>query len=318
MLTYIFKRTGLMVFILAGVSIITFSMMHLVPGDPAEVIAIERYGEEVTAETIEHVRRELGLDQPIYVQYFRWLSNLFQGSLGYSYRTDRPVLDEILTRLPATVQLALAGMLVSLLIAIPIGILSATRQYSAIDNISMAGAFLGVSMPNFWLGLLLILFFSVHLGWLPVFGRGGIEHLILPALTLGTGLAAITARLMRSSMLEVLRQNYIRTARAKGLSERVVICKHALKNALIPVVTVAGLQFGFLLEGTVIVEVIFAWPGIGRLLVDSIFARDLPVIQGCILFIAVIFVLINLLVDISYAYLDPRIRYEARRCMMPS
>jgi peptide/nickel transport system permease protein len=222
------------------------------------------------------------------------------------------VLDEILTRLPATVELAIAGMLVSLIIAIPVGIISATKQYSIVDNVSMLGALLGVSMPNFWLGLLLILLFSLHLGWLPVFGRGGIEHLILPAITLGTGMAAITTRLVRSSMLEVLRQDYIRTARAKGLNEKTVIGKHALKNALIPVVTVVGLQFGFLLEGAVIVEVIFAWPGMGRLLVDSIFARDFHVIQGCVLFIAVMFVLFNLLVDISYAYIDPRIRYEAR------
>ncbi|MCL0086945.1 ABC transporter permease [Thermodesulfovibrionales bacterium] len=312
MLTYIIRRLGLMVFIMLGVSVITFSMIHLVPGDPAEVIATERYGEEITAETIEHVRRELGLDQPVYVQYARWLINVLQGDLGYSFRTDRPVLDEILTRLPATIQLALAGMLVALIIAIPVGIVSATRQYSAVDNISMFGALLGVSMPNFWLGLLLIMFFSVHLGWLPVFGRGGIEHLILPSITLGTGMAAITTRLIRSSMLEVLKADYIRTARAKGLKEKVVIYKHALKNAMIPVVTIVGLQFASLLEGAVIVEVIFAWPGIGRLLVDSIFARDFMLIQGCILFIAAMFVLVNLLVDISYAYLDPKIRYEAK------
>ena len=312
MLTYIVRRIGLMIFIMLGVSVITFSVLHLVPGDPAEVIARERYGEEITAETIEHVRRELGLDQPVYVQYARWLINVLQGDLGYSFRTDRPVLDEILARLPATIQLALAGMLASLLISIPVGIISATRQYSAVDNVSMFGALLGVSMPNFWLGLLLILFFSVYLGWLPVFGRGGIEHLILPAITLGTGMAAITTRLIRSSMLEVLSQDYIQTARAKGLKERVVVYKHALKNAMIPVATVVGLQFGSLLEGAVIVEVIFAWPGIGRLLVDSIFARDFMVIQGCLLFIAAMFVFFNLLVDVSYAYLDPRIRYEVR------
>ncbi|MCL0081968.1 ABC transporter permease [Dehalococcoidia bacterium] len=312
MLTYVIRRMGLMVFILLGVSVITFSMMHFVPGDPAEMIAMERYGEEITAETIAHVRAELGLDQPVYIQYFRWLTNVLQGDLGYSFRTDRPVLDEILTRLPATVQLALAGMLVALLIAIPVGIVSATRQYSAVDNISMFGALLGVSIPNFWLGLLLILFFSLYLGWLPVFGRGGIEHLILPALTLGTGMAAITTRLIRSSMLEVLGQDYIRAARAKGLKEKAVIYKHALKNALIPVVTIVGLQFASLLEGAVIAEVIFAWPGIGRLLVDSIFARDFVLIQGCILFIAATFVLVNLLVDIFYTYLDPKIHYEAK------
>ncbi|MCL0058534.1 ABC transporter permease [Dehalococcoidia bacterium] len=312
MLTYVIRRMGLMVFILLGVSVITFSMMHFVPGDPAEMIAMERYGEEITAETIEFVRAELGLDQPVYIQYFRWLTNVLRGDLGYSFRTDRPVLDEILTRLPATVQLALAGMLVALVIAIPVGVISATRQYSAVDNLSMFGALLGVSIPNFWLGLLLILFFSLYLGWLPVFGRGGIEHLILPALTLGTGMAAITTRLIRSSMLEVLGQDYIRAARAKGLKERVVIYKHALKNAMIPVVTIVGLQFASLLEGAVIAEVIFAWPGIGRLLVDSIFARDFVLIQGCILFIAATFVLVNLLVDIFYTYLDPKIHYEAK------
>jgi peptide/nickel transport system permease protein len=312
MLVYILRRIVLMVFILLGVSVITFSMMHLVPGDPAEMIALARYGELVTPETIELVRVELGLDQSVFVQYFHWLADALQGNLGYSFRTDRPVLDEILTRLPATIQLAIAGMLVALVIAIPVGVISATRQYSAVDSISMLGALLGVSMPNFWLGLLLIMFFSVHLGWLPVFGRGGIEHLILPAITLGTGMAAITTRLVRSSMLEVLNQDYIRTARAKGLKEKVVIYKHALKNALIPVVTIVGLQFAFLLEGAVVVEVIFAWPGIGRLLVDSIFARDFTLIQGCVLYIAALFVVVNLLVDISYAYLDPKIRYEAK------
>ena len=200
-------------------------------------------------------------------------------------------------------------MLISLVISIPVGIISATRQYSAVDNLSMFGALLGVSMPSFWLGLLLILVFSVQLGWLPVFGRGNMSHIILPAITLGTGMAAITTRLVRSSLLEVLKQDYLRTARAKGLSEWVVIGKHGLKNAFIPVITILGLQFAALLEGTVIVEVIFAWPGMGRLLVDAIFARDLPVIQGGVLFSAVIFVVVNLLVDISYAYLDPRIKY---------
>ena len=313
MLIYVLRRICSSIFVLLGVSIVTFSMMFIVPGDPVEIIAMERYGEEgVTAETTAYLRTELGLDQPIYIQYFRWLINVLHGDLGYSYRTDRPVLDEILTRLPATLELASASMLISLIIAIPVGVISAIRQYSVIDNISMFGALLGVSMPNFWLGLLLILFFSVYLGWFPVFGRGEIEHIILPALTLGTGMAAITTRLIRSSMLEVLRQDYIRTARAKGLSEKMIIYKHALKNALIPVITVLGLQFGSLLEGAVIVGVIFAWPGIGKLLVDSVFARDFPMIQGCVLFIVTMYVFINLLVDLSYTYLDPRIRYEAR------
>jgi peptide/nickel transport system permease protein len=223
------------------------------------------------------------------------------------------VLSEILVRFPATVKLAVVSMLVALIIAIPVGIISATRQYSFVDNVSMMGAMLGVSMPNFWLGLLLILLFSVHLGWFPVCGYGGFEHIILPALTLGTGIAAVITRLMRSSMLEVLRQDYIRTARAKGLSEKLVVSRHALKNALIPVVTVIGMQFGRVLEGAVIVETIFAWPGIGKLLVDSIYARDFAMIQGGVLFVAVIFVIVNLAVDISYTYLDPRIRYEGVR-----
>lgn len=309
MLTYIIRRIGLMIFILLGVSIITFFVMYIVPGDPAEIIAIEQFGVEVTRETIECVRIKYGLDRPVYIQYFHWLINILQGDFGYSYRTDRPVLNEILARLPATIQLAIAGTILSLTIAIPIGVISATKQYSVIDNLSMTGALIGISMPNFWLGLLLILFFSVYLGWLPVFGRGGIEHLILPAITLGTGMAAITTRLTRSSMLEVIRQDYITTAKAKGLSEKVIIWNHALKNALIPVVTVIGLQFGGLLEGAVIVETIFAWPGVGRLLVDSIFARDFAMVQGCVFFMAIIYALVNLMVDISYAYLDPRIRY---------
>lgn len=301
-----------MFFILLCVSMITFSLMHFVPGDPAEIIAERKYGENVTTETVELVKKEMGLDRPIFVQYFRWVAGLFQGDFGNSFRSGRPVWNEIMVRLPATAELALAAMLISLIIAIPVGILSAVKQYSMMDSIGMVGAMLGVSMPNFWLGLLLILVFSVHFGWLPVFGRGEITHLILPALTLGTGIAAVTTRLTRSSLLEILKQDYIRTARSKGLVERAVINRHALKNALIPVVTVVGLQFGALLEGAVVVEVIFAWPGLGRLLVDSIFARDFPVIQGCVFFIAVMYVIVNLLVDISYAWLDPRIRYEVK------
>lgn len=301
-----------MLIILLCVSAITFSLMHLVPGDPAQIIAEKKYGEEVTTATVELVRKEMGLDRPIFIQYFSWLRGIFQGDFGESFRTGLPVWDEIMNRLPATAELALAAILVSLIIAIPVGVISAVKQYSLLDNASMIGAMVGVSMPNFWLGLLLILFFSVHLEWLPVFGRGELKHLILPALTLGTGMAAITTRLTRSSILEVLKQDYVRTARAKGLTETVVINSHVLKNSLIPVVTVVGLQFGALLEGAVVVEVIFAWPGIGRLLYDSIFARDYPVIQGCVFIIAMIYVTVNLLVDISYAWLDPRIRYEVK------
>ena len=301
-----------MLIILVCVSAITFSLMHLVPGDSAQIIAEKKYGEEVTGPSVELVRREMGLDRPIVIQYFSWLGGILRGDFGESFSTGQPVWREIMTRLPVTAELALAALLVSLVIAIPVGIISAVKQYSLLDNASMVGALVGVSMPNFWLGLLLILFFSLHLDWLPVFGRGGLEHLVLPALTLGTGMAAVTTRLTRSSILEVLRQDYVRTARAKGLPEIVVMNRHVLKNSLIPVITVVGLQFGALLEGAVVVEVIFAWPGIGRLLYDSIFARDFPVIQGCVFIIAVMYVTVNLLVDISYAWLDPRIRSEVK------
>ena len=312
MTRYLLRRLWAMFFILLCVSIITFSLMHFVPGDPAEIIAEKKFGENVTAETVELVRKEMGLDRPIFIQYFHWMAGVFQGNFGNSSSTGRPVWNEIMTKLPATVELALAAMLVSLVIAIPVGVISAVKQYSIMDSASMVGAMLGVSMPNFWLGLLLILVFSVNFGWLPVYGRGEITQLILPAITLGTGIAAVTARLTRSSILEILKQDYIRTARSKGLIETAVINKHALKNALIPVVTVVGLQFGALLEGAVVVEVIFAWPGLGRLLFDAIYARDFPVIQGCVFIIAVMYVIVNLLIDISYAWLDPRIRYEVK------
>jgi len=275
------------------------------------MIAMGRYGlYNVPKETIERIRIEECLNAPIYVQYGRWLTHVLHGDLGRSLITGEPVLSIILKKFPITLELAIASMIISILIAIPVGIISATRQYSLVDQISMAGALVGVSMPNFWLGTILMLVFSLYMNWLPVCGYGGIEHLVLPAITLGTGITAILTRLTRSSMLEVLEQDYIRTARAKGLSENIVILKHALKNAFIPVVTMAGLQFGRLLEGAVIVETIFAWPGIGKTLVDAIFARDFAMIQGCVLFIAVIFSLVNLAVDVSYAYLDPRIRYE--------
>ena len=309
---YLLRRFCSMFFILLCVSIITFSLMHFVPGDPAKLIAEKKYGDNVTAEAVELVRSEMGLDRPVFIQYFNWMAGILRGDFGISSSTGRPVWDEITSKLPATVELALAAMLVSLIIAIPVGILSAVKQYSIMDSACMLGAMLGVSMPNFWLGLLLILVFSVNLGWFPVYGRGELTQLILPALTLGTGIAAVTARLTRSSILEILKQDYIRTARSKGLVERAVINRHALKNALIPVVTVVGLQIGSLLEGAVVVEVIFAWPGLGRLLYDSIFARDFSVIQGCVFFIAVMYVIVNLLVDIIYIWLDPRIRYEAR------
>lgn len=300
-----------MFIVILGVTLLTFSLMHFTPGDPAEMIAIARYGfQYLTYEDIEWIRVQEGFDAPVIVQYFKWLNHVSHLDLGRSLITKESVLTEILLRFPATLELAIASLLISLAIAIPIGIISAVKQYSIIDNITTLGALLGVSMPNFWFGLLLILFFSLYLGLFPVCGYGDIKHLILPSITLGTGMAALTTRLTRSCMLEVLNQDYIITARAKGLEERVVVLRHALKNALIPVVTIGGLQFGYLLEGAVIVETIFAWPGLGKLLVDSIFARDFAMIQGCVLFFAVIFVFVNLAVDISYAFLDPRIRYE--------
>lgn len=311
MLKYIAKRLAMLVIVVIGVTLITFTMMHLAPGDPAELIAAARYGlENITEENVEQIRAAEGLDSPVYIQYLRWLGHTVKGDLGCSLETGDPVQEEILLRLPATFKLALAALIVSLLIAIPAGVISAVKQYSPVDYLTMTCALLGVSMPNFWLGLLLILLFAVTLRWLPVCGYGGLKYMILPAVTLGTGMAAMTTRLTRSSMLDILRRDYITAARSKGLGERKVICRHALKNAFIPVVTMVGLQIGHLLEGTVIVESVFAWPGIGKLLVDSIFARDFAMIQGCVLLFAVLFVIVNLLVDISYVYLDPRIRFE--------
>ncbi|NQE54013.1 peptide/nickel transport system permease protein [ANME-1 cluster archaeon GoMg3.2] len=313
MLHFIIRRLLLMFVVILGATMLTFTIMHFAPGDPAEMIATSRYGVEgLSTETIARIRVEEGLDAPVYVQYLKWLNHVLHGDLGRSLVTGKSVSSEFLARFPATLKLALASMIIALLISIPVGIISATKQYSVVDNASMVGALIGVSMPNFWLGLLLMLLFALYLGLLPVcgYGDGSIAYLILPAITLGTGMAALTTRLTRSSMLEVLKQDYITTARAKGLREKVVIWKHAFRNALIPVVTIVGLQFAGLLEGVVIVETIFAWPGVGKLLVDSIFERDFAMMQCGILFIAVIFVLVNLTVDILYALLDPRIRYE--------
>lgn len=311
MLRYTVNRLALMVIVILGATVLVFSMMRFTPGDPAAQIAIARYGlENVSEDVVAQIRHEEGLDAPLPIQYLKWLSRIARGDLGRSMASGEPVLNELIRRLPATLELALAATLISLLVAVPIGVLSAVKQYSILDYISMTGALIGVSMPNFWLAMLLILLFSVKLGWLPVFGRAGVAHLLLPAITLGTGMTAVIARLVRSSMLEILGQDFIRTARAKGLPQAVVIRRHALKNALIPVVTVVGLQFASLLEGAVIVETIFAWPGIGKFLVDAIYNRDFPVIQGCALFLALLFAVANFVIDLSYTYLDPRIRYN--------
>jgi ABC-type dipeptide/oligopeptide/nickel transport system permease component len=290
-------------------------MIHLAPGDPIST----RFGlnlKNLEPERIEQIREELGLNDPLPVQYLRYLINLLQGDLGRSLTTNRPVAGELVSRLPATIELTIASMLIVLLVAVPLGILSAVKRGSLVDNLCMAGALLGVSMPSFWFGIMLMLLFSLKLGLLPTGGRGDgtladlIKALIMPAITLGTGLMGIVARLTRSSMLEVLGQDYMRTAHAKGLATRLVLVRHGLRNALIPVVTVIGVQFASLLGGAVIVETIFAWPGMGRLAVNAISRRDYPVIMGTVLVFAVVFVLANLIVDILYTLIDPRIRYD--------
>jgi ABC-type dipeptide/oligopeptide/nickel transport system permease component len=302
---YLVARSVLAVPVLLGVSVMVFALIRLIPGDPAQLMA----GQAATEDVVREIRRSLGLDRPLVVQYGYFLRNAVRGDLGRSLFNGAPVRDELAQRFPRTVRLAAASMLVALLIGIPAGILSATRHLSWVDSLVMVAALAGVSVPVFWLGLNLILIFAVRLAWLPAFGYETWRHLILPSVTLGTASAAIIARMTRSSMLEVLRQDYVRTARAKGVAERVVVSRHALRNALIPVATVVGLQLGTLLSGAVLTENVFAWPGVGRLLVDAVLARDYPVVQGAVLLIATTFVVLNLLVDVLYALLDPRIRY---------
>jgi peptide/nickel transport system permease protein len=306
MTTYIVRRLLTVIPTLLGVLLAVFLMVRLAPGDPAQLLA----GEFATPETLADIRQRFGLDQPWHVQLGLYAANVVRGDLGQSVRTRKPVTYELRQYFPNTLRLTLGAMLVALLIGIPAGIIAATRPGTIFDLLAMLGALIGVSMPVFWFGLMAILIFSVQLGWFPVAGTGTLWHLVLPAITLGTGTAAILARMTRSAMLEVLSQDYIRTARAKGLAGRVVVFKHALRNALIPVVTITGLQFGGLLEGAVITETVFAWPGIGQLLVGSILARDYPVVQGAVLLIAVVFILINLIVDLLYGAIDPRIRYD--------
>lgn len=306
MTTYIARRLLTVIPTLLGVLLAVFLMVRLAPGDPAQLLA----GEFATPETLADIRQRFGLDQPWHVQLGLYAVNVAQGDLGQSVRTRKPVTYELSQYFPNTLRLTLGAMLVALLIGIPAGIIAAIRPGTIFDLLAMLGALIGVSMPVFWFGLMAILIFSVQLGWFPVAGTGTLWHLVLPAITLGTGTAAILARMTRSAMLEVLSQDYIRTARAKGLAGRVVVFKHALRNALIPVVTITGLQFGGLLEGAVITETVFAWPGIGQLLVGSILARDYPVVQGAVLLIAVAFILINLVVDLLYGAIDPRIRYD--------
>ncbi|MCL4554777.1 MAG: ABC transporter permease [Actinobacteria bacterium] len=331
---YIVRRLLQLVPVLLGISMVVFIVVHLIPGDPVMVML----GERATPESAERLREELGLNDPLPVQYVHYISNALRGDLGRSVRTNDHVAIEILIRYPATVELTLASLLIAIFGGMFLGIVSAVKQYSWADQAGMVVALFGVSIPVFWLGLMLILVFGVWLHWLPISGRlssdiplaiitrfnlidsvitrnspafwDSLKRLVLPAVTLGSMQMAIVARMTRSSMLEVIRQDYVRTARAKGLPERVVIYKHALKNALIPVVTVVGLTFGRLLGGAVLTETIFGWPGVGRFAVQAILARDYPMVQGAVLLIALGFVLVNLIIDVTYVFLDPRIRYQ--------
>lgn len=305
MARYALRRLGHTILVIFGISLISFIFLHMT-GDPVGLMLPQ----DATREQIEALRSQLGLDDPVFVQYLRFLVNALQGDLGRSIYSHEPVSILILERMPATLELAFAALVGALLVAVPIGILSALKRGSLMDTLSMLVALFGLSMPHFWLGIMLMMLFSVELGWLPTSGRGGIEHLIMPATALGLSLVALFARLTRSAMLEVLGQDYIRTARAKGLAEILVVGKHALKNAMIPLVTVTGMQFGILLGGAVIIEAVFAWPGVGRLIVQAILDRDYPVVQAAVMFLAVIFVTVNFLVDMLYIWLDPNISYQ--------
>ncbi|MBM3471604.1 MAG: ABC transporter permease [Armatimonadetes bacterium] len=306
---YLFQRLSLLVPVMLGVTLVAFITLHLAPGDPVRVLLGE-LGQGASQEEIARLRSTLGLDAPLPVQYGRFVWRAAQGDLGRSLRTGAPVLDEVLARAPFTLVVTVASLGIALAIGIPAGVLSAAYRGSAVDHAAMLLALMGVSLPVFWLGLLLMLVFALALGWLPASGFGTWKHLVLPAVTLGLASSALIARMTRSSLLEVLGQDYIRTARAKGLSGRIVLLRHALRSALIPIVTVVGLQLGGLLGGAVLTETVFAWPGLGRLAVGAIYSRDAPLVQGTILFTAIAFVLINLAVDLLYAMLDPRIRYD--------
>jgi len=306
MIAYVLRRILMLIPVLFGVTVVAFSLLHLVPGDPAVVLA----GQEATKQDIDRIRAEYGLDQPLVVQYFRFVANAARGDLGISIQSRHPVLTLLLQRLRFTLQLAMISVLIAAALGLLAGIISSTRQYSLFDTTSMLAALFGISMPIFWLGLLFILTFSVRLRWFPAGGTGTVWHLVLPALALGAASSAVIARMARASMLEVTRQDYIRTARATGHAEKAVIFRHALFNAMIPVLTVFGLEFGHLLGGAVLTETVFSLPGIGRLLVEGIFARDYPVVQGAMVLVATTFVVVNLLTDVAYAFFDPRIRYE--------
>jgi peptide/nickel transport system permease protein len=334
MINYIIKRLLALIPILIGVAVIVFLIVHLIPGDPAQTML----GERATDQTLERLREQMGLNDPLPVQFWRYVKDLLRGDLGRSIMSNNPVSLELTQRFPATLELSFFAMMFAVLVGVPAGIFASMNQNSWFDNLSMLIALMGVSMPIFWLGLMFIWLFAVELGWFPPSSRIGVgldftpitnlyvidsilqlnfaalkntlHHLVLPAVALGTIPMAIIARMTRSSMLEVLKKDYIRTAYAKGLKRKVVIFKHALKNAMVPIITVVGLQFGVLLGGAVMTETIFSWPGLGKYLVDAIYARDFPIVQGGILFFAGVFVIVNLIVDLSYALVDPRIQYE--------
>jgi ABC-type dipeptide/oligopeptide/nickel transport system permease component len=306
MLHFLLRRLLLTIPVLLGVATLVFSLIHLVPGDPVETML----GESASPQEIGRVRAQLGLDRPLYAQYWTFLKGVGRGDLGVSLRTNEPVAQAIATRMPATIELAIAAMCLAVVVAIPLGIIAAAGAGTGVDYAATTLALAGISIPNFWLGPLLAIVFAITLGWLPVSGSGTLAHLVLPAITLGAPLGAVLARMTRASVLEELRELYVLAARARGVSRAGAILRHAFRNSLIPIVTVLGLQMGAVLTGAVITETIFAWPGVGRLLIQSINFRDYPLVQGCILLIAVTYVAMNLLTDLAYGLLDPRIRYE--------
>ncbi len=306
MLSFLLSRLVSTFFVVLGVVTLVFLLIHLVPGDPVQAML----GEAAQPADLESLREALGLNQPLLTQWWLYITNLLQGDLGNSLYSKEPIIDILIERFPATLELAFAGLLVAVLLALPLGSIAALRKDTVWDNGAMVFSLLGVSIPNFWLGPMLILLFSLMLGWLPVSGREGLASLVLPAVTLGTALAAILARMVRSTLLEVLSEDYIRTARAKGLRESAIVIHHALRNASLPIITVLGLQLGTLLGGAVITEIIFAWPGVGQKTIEAIQQRDYPVVQACILLISLSYVLVNTLTDVVYAWLDPRVRYS--------
>jgi ABC-type dipeptide/oligopeptide/nickel transport system permease component len=306
MLRYVLRRILMTIPTVVSASAIVFLMIRFIPGDPAQLMA----GEDANPQVILALRKKWGLEEPLPIQYLVFMQNVLQGNLGVSIRSGLPVSYEILLRIPHTLVLASISMILSIVLGLLVGIVSSTKPYTVVDNLSMFLALIGVSAPAFWTGLMLMWFFAVRLGWLPAVGVGTPAHLVLPSLTLTGFTTPVIARQTRSSMLEVLRQDFVRTARSKGLSERAVVYGHAVRNALIPVVTVAGISFGRMLGGSIVTETVFAYPGVGKLLIDAIFARDYPLVQGAVLVYALIFTVLNLTVDLAYGYIDPRIHYE--------